>query len=342
MYSFAKGFTTFPKQGPPQTSISPPFPPSRYTSSPLPSGTSTPDYYLQHLQQQNDIIHHLSTTISHLAHRISQLEETVRVHTSISDDQIHTFTKNQQLIYDKIRCHTMSPTENASITTPNDPLVPKHDSISVNKTPISNNDTPSHDASSPLDLSRPASPHQHPQWPSHSISYPLPQLQTTTMNPQYEYQHLYVPIKKRISAAHMRQQLRDIGLPSYSAIDIHYPALNIVSLTVRNQHFDRCQSTLHAANLTTIPDFDPLDPAHLINKNFQNHSIAERTAEIKRICRAQKLSALRRIAPQLQIDLAQVFYRKSWIQENDLNSILKAAHAQLEVPSIFLHTNTSH
>jgi hypothetical protein len=162
------------------------------------------------------------------------------------------------------------------------------------------------------------------------------------MNPQYEYQHLYVPIKKRISAAHMRQQLRDIGLPSYSAIDIHYPALNIVSLTVRNQHFDRCQSTLHAANLTTIPDFDPLDPAHLINKNFQNHSIAERTAEIKRICRAQKLSALRRIAPQLQIDLAQVFYRKSWIQENDLNSILKAAHAQLEVPSIFLHTNTSH
>ncbi|KAK4510783.1 uncharacterized protein ATC70_005216 [Mucor velutinosus] len=98
---------------------------------------------------------------------------------------------------------------------------------------------------------------------SHVFLKGLTPLASTPMNPNYEFQILNVPIKKRLPSSHMmRQQLRDIGLPSHMAVDVHYPAANILSLIVRNKHFVRCQNTLHAAHLTTVPDFIPLDPAH--------------------------------------------------------------------------------
>ncbi|GAN11869.1 hypothetical protein MAM1_1161d11488 [Mucor ambiguus] len=262
MYSFTKGFTSFPTQSSPRTYSPPPCPSSKYTSS---NTTSTPSTTILHNEvskNQRALIPKLTTTIETLTSRISQLEETIRTHTSISEEQIITLTRNQQIIYDKLSSHIDSVSNTQIITTPTDPTLTNYP---LNVASVPHDPQPSQLPSSTA--TNDANPNLPPPaiWPSTSSTQPIAPLQATPMDPQFAFQTLYVLIKKRLTSAHTRQQLRDIGLPSRLAVDVHHPASHILSITVRSKHFAQCQEALHDANLTTVPTFDPLDPTHLIN-----------------------------------------------------------------------------
>ena len=146
-----------------------------------------------------------------------------------------------------------------------------------------------------------------------SISRPFQE----TTGPQ-GFQYLYIPRNRRLERSEVRKRLRKLGLESSRILDIYFPTRSTIGLLVHDQYAQSVRELLAKAKISTLADFDPLDPKHLSDPKFEGITATERAEIAHEIhhCRAKR--TLEHIRPTIVSAVARYFCDMGWISEEDM------------------------
>jgi hypothetical protein len=103
---------------------------------------------------------------------------------------------------------------------------------------------------------------------------------------------LFLPLRARVSFKEIRATLREIPLNSGSVIDIYYPAAKVVALLFHNDYAPTARSLLKANGISTIDNFNPLDPSNLADPKFKDATFEDRSNQMQIIQENQMFKTL--------------------------------------------------
>ncbi|KAI7873533.1 hypothetical protein K492DRAFT_118435, partial [Lichtheimia hyalospora FSU 10163] len=129
------------------------------------------------------------------------------------------------------------------------------------------------------------------------------------------YKFVYIPLRHYMTTSKLRQYLRTLRIENARILDIHFPQRLIAALLVHNDFADTLEQSLAKKGVPT-KNYDPLDPANLIDPKWHNDHTEEERKEQCSILFQQKITkALTFIKEPVKFSVAKYFYKQQWISE---------------------------
>jgi hypothetical protein len=199
---------------------------------------------------------------------------------------------------------------NTHITGVNTTVPPNHPSRTTNEAPVSQ---PAPVPQSYAEASSRFRPNQVRS--AKRIAASIRAFQEPTGPQGYEY--LYLPSRNRSSRQATRQKLRTIGIETNRVLDIYSPARNVVALLLHVQYHAEVTTKLQAMGINPL-NFDPLEPIHLKDPQFEGLSTESRALAMEGIHYARMVRTLEHIGAPRYYSVGRSFVEKKWMTETDL------------------------
>ncbi|KAI9363174.1 hypothetical protein BD770DRAFT_309866, partial [Pilaira anomala] len=90
------------------------------------------------------------------------------------------------------------------------------------------------------------------------------------------FQFVYIGRSRKISRGDTRARLKRCGIDISRVLDISFPAHGIIGVLVHCQYAPTFISTMKRVNAELFEDFDPLDPKHIADPQYESCSQAGR------------------------------------------------------------------
>jgi hypothetical protein len=131
------------------------------------------------------------------------------------------------------------------------------------------------------------------------------------------YEYLYLPSRNRSTRQNTRQKLRALGIETNRVLDIYFPARQVVALLLHVQYHAEVSTKLQEMGITPLT-FDPLDPTHLKDPQYDGLSTVARTAAMEGIHYGRMIRTLEHIGSPRCFSVGRSFVGKGWMTEHEL------------------------
>lgn len=144
----------------------------------------------------------------------------------------------------------------------------------------------------------------------------------TTVSKNQGFTYLFLPLRARVPFKEIRATLREIPLNPGSVIDIYYPAAKVVALLFHNDYAPKARSLLKANGLSTIDNFNPLDPSNLADPKFKDATFEDRSSQMQIIQENQMFKTLAFLKSPVKLAVARDFHRKGRLSDSALQDLI--------------------
>ncbi|ORY97149.1 hypothetical protein BCR42DRAFT_476591, partial [Absidia repens] len=95
------------------------------------------------------------------------------------------------------------------------------------------------------------------------------------VSPTRGFTYIYLNTNKRLPTKELRRKFRRLDINTNRLLDIHYPTRNVIATLIHNDFEQEFLHQLSTFGITPIEDFDPLDPKHIQNPDFNDDSTSQ-------------------------------------------------------------------
>lgn len=143
----------------------------------------------------------------------------------------------------------------------------------------------------------------------------------TPLSETHGFRYIYFPSRARIPTGQVRKNLRHLDIPNSRILDIHYPERQVMALLVHNDYAEELQRILTKVGVAPIPEFDPLDPAHLQDPKYATLSEDERAQKAREHHNYRIRKAVETIRFPVKYSVAKSFAAAGWLSPTDMKEL---------------------
>jgi len=148
------------------------------------------------------------------------------------------------------------------------------------------------------------------------------------------FKFLYVHTRGKTPRNIVRSRLRKMGVNPARIIDIHYPDNQVMSLLIHNDYESELLSVFSNYDVTTIEDFNPVDPSILHDPDFKDWDEKILASKAEELFSKRLISTVLRVTPvSLQVALSRSFFESKWLTEAQYSALLTHINPPKEKPA---------
>ncbi|OAD68568.1 hypothetical protein PHYBLDRAFT_172989 [Phycomyces blakesleeanus NRRL 1555(-)] len=199
--------------------------------------------------------------------------------------------------------------------------------------------------------SLPASPTHHSTEPTKTFVSKTPRKRAPTAraiaavvrgmtikeNADQGFQIVYVPNAIRLPISTQCQRLRKLKIDNACVLDLHYPDRKVMGMLVHNEYAPELKTILASYGVTTLDNFDPLDPVHLHDPALASLSLDDRATKAIHVHNDRMLRAIEFIRAPVKFAVARSFCSQGWISDDQLAEMVPPRPTKKDL-DISIHT----
>ncbi|KAI8635812.1 hypothetical protein BD408DRAFT_322969, partial [Parasitella parasitica] len=134
------------------------------------------------------------------------------------------------------------------------------------------------------------------------------------------YQYVYIGRSGKIQRSEIRSAFRKVGVDTGRVLDICFPASGVIGILLHVQYVDTFLACMKKCEAETIEQFEPLDPKHIADPQYDSLDSEERESLIYEFTNTRALQTLSFLRPLNVSGVGKYFVSAGWISQEELDS----------------------